>query len=609
MDNFKVMYSRKILIIIIILSASISFAQTDKAKLANEYFQQGEFEKAKTLFEDLEKSRAAIPLIHSNYFRLLIDQQEYKSAEKYLDRAIKSFAGNLNYQVDLAFLYQTMGEEDDLNKYLANLKKEFHENQYQLSTIAQNLVSHQMYEYAIDYYQLARKVNGRNSAFALDMAALYRMKNDKRAMTEEYINYAEGNPANIAYVKNLFQNILTEPEDQQFLEETLIRKIQKNPDNSMYSDLLIWLELQRKNYYSAFIQARALDRRNQKPGDQSMRIARIAYDNEAWEDAVDIYTYVIETYGNDYNYPQARRFLIKSKENRVKTNYPIDSMAIRNLVKEYAELYDQIGPNFTTLDALRNQALLHAFYLDELDTASRILNFVIENRRAPRALVAECKLDLGDIYILLGEPWESTLLYSQVEKDNKESPLGYEAKLRNARLNYFIGNFSLAKSHLDILKLATTREISNDAIALSLLISDNTAFDTTDVVMQEFANVELLIFQNKTTEAKEKLNQLLEDNPGHSITDEIYWVESKLAIEAGNYEIAVDYLDKIIQSYSYDILSDDAFYKKATIIQDYTNDENQALDLFQEFLMKHPGSMYAAEARQRIRAMRGDLIN
>ena len=604
------MYIRKFFIIITILCAGIhSQAQTDQAKLANEYFQQGEFEKARAMFEDLEKNRSVIPLIHANYFRLLLEEQDIKGAEKYLDRVIKSFPGNLNYQVDLAFLYHSVGDQDQLDKYLSSLKKQFQENQYQLSTIAQNLVSHQMYDNAIEFYNTARKLNGRQSAYALDMAALYRMKNDKPKMTEEYINYAEGNPANLAYVKNLFQNILTEPEDQEFLEETLISKIQKDPDNNLYSDLLIWLELQRKNYYAAFIQARALDRRNQQPGDQSMRIARIAYDNESWDDAIDIYSYVIDTYGDDYNYPQARRFLIKSKENQVKTAFPVDTLAIRNLAIEYGQLYDQIGPNYTTLEALKNKALLHAFYLDELDTASKILNFVIQNRRAPRALVSECKLDLGDIYILTGEPWESTLLYSQVEKDNKESPLGYEAKLRNARLNYFTGNFSLAKSHLDILKLATTREISNDAIALSLLITDNTAFDTTDLVMQEFANAELLIFQNKTQQAEAKLTKILEDNPGHSITDEVYWLQSKLELKAGNYQQAVDYLDKIIEAYNYDILSDDAFYKKATIIQDYLHDEESAMTQYQEFLKEHPGSMYAAEVRLRIRQLRGDLVN
>ena len=47
------------------------------------------------------------------------------------------------------------------------------------------------------------------------------------------------------------------------------------------------------------------------------------------------------------------------------------------------------------------------------------------------------------------------------EKIQKENPVGYEAKLKNAKLSYYKGNFSLAQSHLDILKEATTRERGN----------------------------------------------------------------------------------------------------------------------------------------------------
>lgn len=592
-----------------LLLATLAYSQNDEAKLANEYFQQGEFEKAKSIYESLADKRAAIPLIHTNYLQLLINQSDFKAIESYLRKVLRVYPTNLQYQVDLARYYELSGDKGKKEKFLNQLMKDFGDNQYQLSIIAQNLVSHQMYDEAIAFYQTARKINGRPAAFAMDIAAIYRMKNDKRAMTEEYINYAEGNPANLAYVKNLFQNILNEEEDQEYLESTLIRKIQKDPDVPLYPDLLIWLELQRKNFYAAFIQARALDKRMGNPGDEAMRIANIASDNGSWQDAIDIYTYVVKEYADSYNYPPARRLLIKARENKIKNDYPIDIQAINHLAHEYADLYEELGPNPTTLEAIRNKALLHAFYLNELDTATRILNSIINNPRSPKNLVSESKLDLGDIYLLTGESWESTLLYSQVEKSNKESPLGYEAKLRNARLNYFTGNFSLAKSHLDILKLATTREISNDAIALSLLISDNTAFDTTDQVMQKFADAELLIFQNKDSLATQKLNEILKNNPGHSITDEIFWVQAKLQLEAGNYTDAIVLLDKIIDNFGYDILSDDAFYRKAVILHDHIQDEKAALQVLTEFLKNHPGSMYAAEARNRIRQLRGDLIN
>lgn len=595
--------------ILILIIVSPVFSQPAEAKLANEYFQQGEYDKALSLYETLENNRSAIPIIHANYFQLLLEQTKTKEADKYLKKILRDFPNNIQYQVDQIFFYQSTQQAEKAKQLLDQLKKDSAKNQYQLSAVAQKLVSRKMYNPGISFYNSARQISGRQSTFALDLAAVYRSMDQKELMTEEYINYAEGNPANINYVKNLFQNMFTDPEDQDLLEGVLIDKIQKNPDNPLYTDLLIWLELQRKNFYSAFIQARALDKRNDKPGDESMRIAKIAYDNKSWQDAIDIYHYVLDKYPDSYNYATARRFLISSKENYTKTIYPIDTTAIRSLVEEYDALFEDIGPNPTTLGALKNEALLRAFYLDELDTAISILHFVISHPRAGGTLIAETKLDLGDIYILTKEPWEATLLYSQVEKAHKESQLAFEAKLRNAKLNYFIGNFVLAKSHLDILKMATTRTISNDAIALSLLISDNTAFDSTDQVMQEFATAELLIFTNQKEDAKTKLKKILEENPGHSITDEIYWLESRLALEAGNPELAIEKLDLIILNYDTDILSDDAFFKKAVILQDYINEDLKAKELYQEFLKRYPGSRHAAEARARFREIRGDLQN
>lgn len=40
------------------------------------------------------------------------------------------------------------------------------------------------------------------------------------------------------------------------------------------------------------------------------------------------------------------------------------------------------------------------------------------------------KLDLGDFYLISGDVWEATLLYSQVDKAMKDEPLGEEARLK-----------------------------------------------------------------------------------------------------------------------------------------------------------------------------------
>ncbi len=599
-----------IYLISILLSFTWAMAQpNERAQLANEYYQQGEYEKARELFTDLEDNKNSIPIIHSNYFELLLVEKDFKKAEKYIKQVLKLYPGNLQYESNVIALYQASGETDKKQAYMQDLMERYGESQFQLNLIAQNLVSQQLLDDAILFIKEARKTSGNPYSFSLDMAGIYRMKNDKPAMTNEYINYAKENPLNINYVKNIFQNILKEDDDLDYLEQSLIKKIQSEPNNYLYADLLIWVELQRKNFYGAFIQARSLDKKRNSQGDESMRIGQIAMDNGAWDDAIRIFDYVSETFRDSYNYAISKRYTIRAKESKIKNTFPVERTEIRNLISDYDNLIKEIGLNHISLEAQRNKALLHAFYLDEKDSAIFILQKVINNPRSSPYLISRAKIDLGDIYLLNGIPWESTLLYSQVEKSNKESPIGYEAKLRNAKLNYYTGNFSLAQSHLDILKLATTREISNDAIDLSLLIKNNTVFDSSEKIMQSFANIELMIFQNQIDPSITSLIQLIEKNPNHPIVDEAYWRLASLYKQKGQFESAINYLNKILELFPLDILADDAMYEKGIIYQDHLGKDDLAIQTFQEFLKEYPGSLYAAESRKRIREIRGDLIN
>jgi len=166
----------------------------------------------------------------------------------------------------------------------------------------------------------------------------------------------------------------------------------------------------------------------------------------------------------------------------------------------------------------------------------------------------------------------------------------------------------LAQNHLDILKLATTREIANDAMALSMLIKDNILSDSTDAVLQKYADIDLLIFKNKIKEADEALEQLKLENPGHPLQDEILFKLANLKIQMGNYKAALACLNELNQKYADDLLGDDALFLTATIYEKYLNSKTEAMEIYNSFLIKYPGSNYAAEARKRFRLLRGDSI-
>lgn len=279
------------------------------------------------------------------------------------------------------------------------------------------------------------------------------------------------------------------------------------------------------------------------------------------------------------------------------------------MLTQYQQLIDDLGINLRTVEALRNMATLNAFYLNDFKKAITILEKVIEAGKEDKNFVDKCKLDLGDIYLLQGEPWEASLIYSQVEKSQKDDHLGYEAKLKNAKLHYFKGEFELAKSVLDILKKATSREIANDANSLSLLIMDNTGLDSTETAMKEYSNVELLLFQNKKYDAIDTLKMLFKKYERHSLSDDILLLTANTYMKLDSNEQAMFNFKLLYEKYGTDILADDALYAMAKLNQEKFNNKEEAMRMFQELMEKYPGSIFVADARKRFRILRGDVVN
>ncbi len=600
--------TRIIFIFLFSLLVVTAWAQKNSdIQLANEYYTQGDYDKALMLYDNLSKNYENIPLIHNNYFFLLLEQGQYENAEKYIKRLAKKFPNNLYYRLDQGLVLKERGDEAKADQYFKNIIQEIRKDVYRTRITADYFVNKQLPNYAVEMFSAGRKALNNPYSYSLEMANIYRILNEKDQMVEEYLNYVSQNPSNLNYVKNTLQNLLAKPGELESLENLLYDKIQEDPNSEIYGELLIWVNLQQKNFYGAFLQARAIDRRLKSEGSRSISIGLIALDNNDYDNAIKIFAYVIREYPSSYNYLLAKMYLIRSYEKRVRNTYPIDKREIRNLINDYNIFINELGVTRNTLEALRNKALLHAFYLDEKDSAKIILQEIINTPRANADIKAKSKLDLGDIYLLTEEPWESTLLYSQVEKSHKEESLGYEAKLRNAKLSYYKGEFQLAQEHLDILKEATTREIANDAMALSILIKDNIALDSSESAMREYATIDRMLFQNKIEEALQAINKMKETYPDHSLTDELLWLEADIQKKLGKFDTAVVLLQKIVEEYDYDILSDDAFFMVGEIYDKHLDQPDKAMEVYRDLLKLYPGSVYVAEARKRFRQLRGDF--
>jgi tetratricopeptide (TPR) repeat protein len=603
------------LLTFLVLLSSSSFAQNQsEIQLANEYLLKGDKKKAAELYRELSKQDVNNSFIYNNYINTMLDLGVYDEAQAYLKKLLKRDPDNLQYRLDVGLIYVRSGDLTRADRYFRDLIAENKMNVQRIKIMAEFFSSRSLLDYGITALTESRNFLNNPNLFSLDLAMLYRLKGNQDKMVQEYLNYVTQTSANIQYVKNVMQALLTEPKELTSLEKLLYDRVQEFPDVEVYSDLLIWVTMQQKNFYASFIQARAYDKRYKHDGEKSMEVARVALDNEDYDNAAKIYRYIIREYARTPNYLMATLGLIRTREARLKKVYPVNSDSVKTLVSDYQKFIKQYPENTNALEALRSEALLFANYLDQKDSAVKILNKLIANPRTSLYLKSKAKLDLGDIYLLKGEPWESSLLYSQVEKTQKENPVGYEAKLRNAKLSYYKGDFRLAQEHLDILKEATTREIANDALDLSMRIKENIAFDSVGEALKEYASVELMLYQNKTDEALQRLEKLkqgvsVSGKPisNQTILDDVYWLEANIRMKRGQFENALTLLQKIRDEFPDDILTDDAYFLQGEIYERQLKDKEKAMEIYREFLNKYPGSVYAAEARKRYRIMRGDF--
>jgi len=591
---------------ILICSHHLHAQEKQEIQLAAEYVNKGDKEKALLLYEQLVKKPENIPFVHASYFNLLLDMNKFAEAESYLEKLIRK-DDKLPFRLDLGVTYFRSGNLAKADKYMSVLIKSQGGDTYKLKMISDYLASRNLSDYAIQAIQQARDANNNPNLYLLEMANLYRMSGKRDQMVEEYLNYVTQTPSNISYIKNVMQILITKPDELESLEKLLLDRVQKNQNSEVYVDLIIWVNLQQKNFYGAFIQARAYDKRFRKEKSKTLEIAQIALNNLDYDNADRCFSFVIKEFAGTENELPARMGLIKAREAKVKKSYPVNRDSVRYLIAEYSQFKKNYPSTPGAYEASVNQALLYAYYLDEMDSATHYLQEVISNNKVSPTIKSKAKIDLGDLYLLKEEPWEATLLYSQVEKTQRETPLGFEAKLKNAKLSYFKGDFKLAQEHLDILKQATTREIANDAMELSMLIKENTTFDTTGLALKEYAAIELLIAQNKIDEAITRLGLFTEKFNDQQIKDDVYWLESSLRLKKGDFVGAYALCEKIVSEFGDDILADDAYFLQGEIQERYIKDKDKAMEIYRDFLTRFPGSVYVAEARKRFRLLRGDF--
>jgi tetratricopeptide (TPR) repeat protein len=588
---------KKLFLHIALFFSLVCFSQNEQ--LAQYYYDKGDFEKAKISFEELLKGMSQ----NSQYFQKTIDcyqqLQQFDVAEKAIQARLNTYKqGNL--LIELGYNFQLQKNEASAKKYYDEAIDRIKKNPNEVYGIANSFERKVLLDYALKSYQTATALEPKYN-FNYQMALLYGQLGNTEMMISTFLDEAYTNPQNSIQIQNQLARFMVEEGDENFnetLRKALIVRAQKNQD-VFWNHYLSWFYVQQKEFGKAFIQEKAVYKRNPDSLSDIVNLAQLAIEEDDSETAKEILEFVLENTKDLELLIQANSYLIEMKIDKAQEkDFTAINSELTRLLTEY-----EISPFTLSLQLI--QAHFVAFNLKNPEDGKAIIKKALELQLNVYE-EAQAKMELADILLFEEKFNQALIYYSQIELDLKNDAVAHEASLKAAKTSYFKGDFVWALKQFKELKSASTQLIANDALEYFLLINDNTVADSTQTALKQFAKGDYLLYQNRNQEATAKFQSILKSFKGQEIEAVTMLRLGKIYEKQSEYNLALSQYQNIIDHHADGIYIDEALYFSAEIYNNKLQQSEKAKPLYEKIIFNHQDSIYFVEARKKYRQLRGD---
>lgn len=581
-------------------------------QLAQRAMEDGKFEEALEYFENIyEKEPSKRDIAYRGVVNCYIELSQYDDGYDFIDDHRKAVRQRSEiFYIDMGYMRWLEGDSTSAKSNFESVFEAVRQMPAMAYQYSEKFKEWGLFRFALQTLQVAEQANPQ-MFFAQQKALLYAEMGNLKMMYDSYLNVLDRNPNFLETYKNILRfnmsrdGVIPQVDD---LRRSTVAKIQ-NGGSEAFNELLVWIFTQEGKYGSAFRQLKALYLRGAgKPYDM-LQLANTASQTGAYDDAVDIFEFLYDEGENTPFYADAVYGLTVAKLQRTLEGTPTRE-EIEQLRTEMIQREEQLAGFSLLADALLIRAELEYLHMKDPEMALATIETVLNSTAPSSQIAAEAKLLKGDIELVTGAPYDAILTYAQVEGDFESGVLGQEARFRKARVAFYTGDFEWAEATFKVLKTSTSKLIANDAMRLSLLIKDNAALDTTYFKLEQYAEVLLLQAQLRYDDALaelDTLDNLLSLSTEHPLEDEAIYTRARIFEDQQKWDTAVATYISVVDAFPKDLLADESLIRAARIAQHKLNDLELAKQLYERVLLEHGNSIYAEEARNEFRKLRGDL--
>lgn len=591
------------LIACISLCSNAAMAQAT-ASQARQYIAEKNYEKGLNIYAEVYGLNP--DSVYTEYLNTLINLKKYKQAEKVVEKQM-TLRQNAFLQIDLGNVLALEGNAAKAKEKFDALINTVNGDDMYTQRLVKAFSDGGRDEYAIAAYEKAISILGAPFAYIYSgqLAKLHAKTGNLEKALDALIVAYPGQAVNLDNAKEILLEILgADAAKLQQTQKLLVKKINEQPDNVYFAEILTWIYTQKNDWDGALIQIEAIDERNKEDGRRLMDLARAAIAAKQYEPAGRAYDDVIAKGPELPFYVMAKSEKLNAALVNLTGNHVWKPEDVAALAIQYDTFLAQY-PKYYCMQTASDYAMLLARYADKVPQAIEVLKKAVAEPDTRRNMAGAFKLQMGDYYLLLGKLWDASLTYSQVDKDFKQDAMGEDARFRNAKLAYYRGDFEWAQRQLSILKASTSQLIANDALYLSVLITENVE-DSLTLPLERFAHAGLLAEQNKDKAAELVLDSLNHEYPTHPLCDDILMFRAEMARKKHDYDKAIGYLKTIYEKYKEDVLGDDAVFKMAEIYQYDLHQKDKAREYYEQLIIDYMGSTYVQTSRQRLKELKSE---
>jgi len=607
--------NKRLLVTVLFVLCGYAFAKAQSTQLAQNYYDQGQFEKALLSYQKILKiqptnAKAVLGTIES-YQQL----EKYEEADAFITKALETPRSRMVSQliVEKGYNYQRWGKDSLAAASYGEALRFVEASPNYAYTVGKAFQDHTLLEQAAQIFEVGNALKP-SINYSIQLARIYGELGEIEKMYRSFLELVELNPAYLSTAQRNFAQYITEDGDNeanQIFRKLLLKKLQAAP-NLMYNELLSWLFIQQNDYNKAFVQEKAIVLRREGDLQGVINLAQIAIEGKDWETSKKVLNYISEqAVGDQVTQANAQLSLVRIDAKFAKTDE--EKQAVR---KTYEALISRFTDEESLLSLNIDYAHFIAFEMGDTQTAISYLKKETKTLRN-RFDEARLKMELADILVLEEKFNQALIYYSQIQNKVKNTGLAQEARFKVAKTSYYKGDFKWAETQLDVLKASATQLIANDALELLLTIRDNSQEDSLQVALQKFAKADLLAYQRKPEAAIVAYEEILQTHKGESIEDEALLAQATLYEDKASKQTDVNAsLAKaeknyrlIIEFFGDGVIADDAHYRLAELYANQLNQPEKAKALYEKIIFNFADSIFYVEAQRKFRTLRGDLIN